>query len=130
MDKNKTNDTGSVTGNVVKIIVAILVFLAITVVYFSPVLEGKKLDQHDINMFKGMSKEIADFRQETGEEPLWTNSMFGGMPAWQISVKYNGNLMSYVDKIFMLWLPYPMNYVFLYFLGFFILISLLVNQAY
>lgn len=121
MNKNKTNDSGFVTGNVIKIIVAILVFLSITVVYFSPVLEGKKLDQHDINMFKGMSKEIADFRQATGEEPLWTNSMFGGMPAWQISVKYNGNLMSYVDKVFMLWLPYPMNYVFLYFLGFFIL---------
>lgn len=106
-------------------LVAIIVFLAITFVYFSPVLEGKKLKQHDIAMYKGMSKEITDFREATGEEALWTNSMFGGMPAWQISVKYNGNLMHYVDKIITLGLPYPANFVFLYFLGFFILLLVL-----
>ncbi|PLX13207.1 MAG: hypothetical protein C0598_04275, partial [Marinilabiliales bacterium] len=58
-------------------IIAIVVFLSITFVYFYPVLEGKKLKQHDIKMFKGMSKEIVDFRESTGEEALWTNSMFG-----------------------------------------------------
>lgn len=106
-------------------IIAMVVFLSITFVYFYPVLEGKKLKQHDIKMFKGMSKEIADFRESTGEEALWTNSMFGGMPAWQISVKYNNNLMKYVDKVVTLGLPYPANYVFLYFLGFFILLLVL-----
>ena len=109
-------------------VVAILVFLAITMVYFSPVLEGKKLKQHDITMFKGMSKEISDFRAKTGEEPLWTNSMFGGMPAWQISVQYKANLMRYIDKILMLGLPGPANLVFLYFLGFFILMLVLKND--
>ncbi len=109
-------------------IVAVVVFLAITLVYFSPVLEGKKLKQHDISMFKGMSKEISDFRDKTGEEPLWTNSMFGGMPAWQISVQYKANLVRYVDKILMLGLPRPANYVFLYFLGFFILMLVLKND--
>ncbi len=102
-------------------ILALAVFLTITFVYFYPVLEGKKLKQHDIKMFKGMSKEIADFRASTGEEALWTNSMFGGMPAWQISVRYRANLMRYVDKFVTLGLPYPTNYVFLYFLGFFVL---------
>ena len=106
-------------------LVAIVVFLAITLVYFSPLLEGKKLKQHDIAMFKGMSKEISDFRQQTGEEPLWTNSMFGGMPAWQISVQYKANLIRYVDKIVTLGLPSPANLVFLYFLGFFILMLVL-----
>jgi hypothetical protein len=106
-------------------LVAVIVFLAITIVYFSPLLDGKKLNQHDIAMYKGMSKEISDFREATGEEPLWTNSMFGGMPAWQISVRYDGNLMGYVDDIVTLWLPYPANYVFLYFLGFFILLLVL-----
>jgi len=106
-------------------VVAVVVFLAITLVYFSPLLEGKKLKQHDIAMFKGMSKEIADFRQQTGEEPLWTNSMFGGMPAWQISVQYKDNLVRYVDKILTLGLPSPVNLVFLYFLGFFILMLVL-----
>ena len=100
---------------------AIIAFLIITLMYFSPLLEGKKLKQHDIAMFKGMSKEIVDHREAKGEEALWTNSMFGGMPAWQISVQYSGNLISHVDKIITLWLPYPANYVFLYFLGFFLL---------
>ncbi len=109
-------------------VVAVVVFLAITLVYFSPVLEGKKLKQHDIAMYKGMSKEISDFRDKTGEEPLWTNSMFGGMPAWQISVKYQANLMRYIDKILMLGLPNPANLVFLYFLGFFILMLVLKND--
>jgi hypothetical protein len=109
-------------------LVAILVFLAITLTYFSPLLEGKKLKQHDITMFKGMSKEIVDFREKTGEEALWTNSMFGGMPAWQISVKYQANLVRYIDKVLMLGLPYPANYVFLYFLGFFILMLVLKND--
>ncbi len=109
----------------IAIVVALLVFLVITLVYFSPVLEGKKLKQHDIAMFKGMSKEIVDHREATGEEALWTNSMFGGMPAWQISVQYSGNLITYFDKIFTLGLPYPANYVFLYFLGFFVLMLVL-----
>lgn len=106
-------------------LLAILIFIAITLVYFSPLLEGKKLKQHDIAMFKGMSKEISDFREKTGEEPLWTNSMFGGMPAWQISVEYNGNLVRFIDKILTLGLPSPANYVFLYFLGFFVLLLVL-----
>ncbi len=101
---------------------AIIAFLIITLMYFSPLLEGKKLKQHDIAMFKGMSKEIVDHREAKGEEALWTNSMFGGMPAWQISVQYSGNFISHVDKIITLWLPYPANYVFLYFLGFFVLL--------
>ncbi len=101
---------------------AILVFIGITLAYFSPLLEGKRLDQHDISMHKGMAKEIADYREKTGNEPLWTNSMFGGMPAWQISVVYSGNLMHYVKQVISLGLPYPANAVFIYFLGFFVLL--------
>ncbi len=104
---------------------AILIFLSITVVYFSPLFEGQKLKQHDITMYRGMSKEITDFRAKTGEEPLWTNSMFGGMPAWQISVHYKDNLFRYADRIFRLGLPQSASYVFLYFLGFFILLLVL-----
>ena len=103
-------------------LVAILLFIIITFVYFSPLLEGKRLLQSDIVQFQGMSKEIVDYRNATGKEPLWTNSMFGGMPAYQISTKYSGNLLSYLDRIFTLGLPVPANMVFLYFLGFFILL--------
>ena len=103
-------------------ILVLLIFIAISFIYFSPVLEGKKLDQHDIKTYKGMSKEIKDFRESTGEEALWTNSMFSGMPAYQISVKYKKNLIQYVDKILTLGLPRPVNLLFLYLLGFYILL--------
>ncbi|MEI7726594.1 MAG: YfhO family protein [Bacteroidota bacterium] len=101
---------------------AIVIFLVVTMVYFSPLLEGKKILQSDIVNFKGASKEIADFRAKTGQEPLWTNSMFGGMPAYQISVDYTSNMVGYLDKALTLGLPHPASLVFLYFLGFFILL--------
>ena len=104
---------------------ALIIFLSITVVYMSPLFEGQRLKQHDITMFKGMSKEIVDFRAKTGQEPLWTNSMFGGMPAWQISVHYKDNLFQFVDRVIRLGLPASAGYVFLYFLGFFILLLVL-----
>ncbi|MCD4744685.1 MAG: YfhO family protein, partial [Bacteroidales bacterium] len=106
-------------------IIAIILFLIITMIYLSPLLEGKKLKQDDIIRHKGMSKEIVDFREQTGEEALWTNSMFGGMPAYQISVDYKSNLISYIDKIFRLGLPHPAGLIFLYFIGFFILLLIL-----
>ena len=76
---------------------AVLLFIVITFAFFSPLLEGKHIFQSDIAQFLGMSKEIVDFRGSTGQEPLWTNSMFGGMPAYQISVNYHGNLIGYLD---------------------------------
>ena len=107
---------------------AIAIFLLITLVYFNPLLKGKKLFQSDIAHFEGMSKEIQDFRKKTGEEALWTNSMFGGMPAFQISVLYKGNLIQYLDKVLQFGLPLPANYVFLCFLGFyFLLLCMRVN---
>ncbi len=103
----------------------ILIFILIAIIYFSPLLEGKKILQQDIMNFQGGAKEIIDFRTQTGTEPLWTNSMFSGMPAYQISTKYTGNLVGFLDKIFTLGLPHPANYVFLYFIGFFILLLVL-----
>lgn len=101
---------------------AIAVFAILTLVYFKPLLSGKELRQHDIAMHKGMSKEIADYRAKHNSEPLWTNSMFGGMPAYQVSTLYPGNWLGFLDKLFKLFLPHPGGYVFLYFLGFFILL--------
>ncbi len=59
----------------------LLAFIGLSLIYMQPLLEGKELMQSDIVQFKGMSQEIVDFREETGEEPLWTGSMFSGMPA-------------------------------------------------
>lgn len=106
-------------------LLVVLIFLVVVMAYFSPLLEGKRLRQSDITHWKGMSKEITDFRTKTGEEALWTNSMFGGMPAYQISVQYKGNLIRYIDDIFKMGLPHPANLVFIYFIGFFILLMVL-----
>lgn len=109
-------------------VVSILIMVIITFAYLHPLLDGKKLQQSDIMHWKGMSKEIVDFRAKTGEEPLWTNSMFGGMPAYQISVKHKSNYIGVLDKVFTLGLPHPAGLIFLYFIGFYILlISLRVN---
>ncbi|MBK9798423.1 MAG: YfhO family protein [Bacteroidetes bacterium] len=102
---------------------AVLSFILITLVYFSPLLEGKKLKQADVSNFKGMSKEIVDYREaHPGEEPLWTNSMFSGMPAYQISVLYPSNLVKNLTKVFSFGLPHPAPIVLLCFLGFYFLL--------
>lgn len=107
---------------------AVAIFVLVSVVYFSPVLEGKKIYQNDNLQYKGMSKEIVDHRQQFDEEPLWTNSMFGGMPAYQISVEGEGNLVKKFYRIFQLYLPHPISLVFLYLLGFyFLLVTLRVD---
>ena len=103
-------------------LVSIVIFIAISASFLSPVLKGKILSAHDIDTWKGMSKEVRDHRSETGEEALWTKRMFSGMPAYQISTRSNGNLIQYVDKIFRLGLPRPMDMLFLYLIGFYILL--------
>lgn len=103
-------------------VVAIVVFAIINIVQFSPVFSGKSLMQGDIVRYRGMSQEAAAFRNAEHVEPLWTNSMFGGMPAYQVSTVHSGNLLGNVDKAFHLFLPHPAGYIFLYFVGFFILL--------
>lgn len=106
-------------------IAGVLLFVILSLAFFYPILQGKRLAQGDITRFKGMAKEIVDFRKETGQEPLWMNNMFSGMPAYLTSVQFKGNLMSHVDKIIGLGLPHPADYVFIYFIGFFILLLVL-----
>ena len=107
------------------IVAAIIAFAVITMIYFSPIFEGKRLQQHDIGMYKGMSKEIVDYRESTGETTLWTNSMFGGMPAWNISARQNSNLFNEIHPVLSLGLPSPIGSVFIAMLGFFLLMLVL-----
>lgn len=102
-------------------LIAIGVFIIIGITYFSPVMEGYRISQSDIVMHKGTAKEIADHRAEYGEEPLWTNNVFGGMPTTQISMYYPTNMMQYVSKMFQLWLPSPLNFFFILMIGFYIM---------
>lgn len=105
-------------------VIVLALLLIISVIYFYPAFNNS-LDTHDISMHKGMSKEIMDFRAKEGTEPLWTNSMFGGMPADQISISYDSNLMHYVYKIITLGLPRPVSTLWMLLLGFYILLMCL-----
>lgn len=102
-------------------VVAIAVFIGLASMYFSPLFEGNALRQSDVKQFQGMAKEIVDYRlMNDGKEPLWTNSMFGGMPAYQISVAHDSNVLIYVDRMMKLGLPTPVGILFVAMLGFYI----------
>src|SRR5690554_4381611 len=101
---------------------AIGLFILTTFIYFQPQFSGYGLKQHDIEQYKGMSNEINHFREVSGEEPLWTNSMFGGMPAYQISTVYEGNLLVHLYRGFRLWLESPGGMFFGYLIGFYIML--------
>jgi uncharacterized membrane protein HdeD (DUF308 family) len=102
-------------------IIAVLLFTLVSFVYFYPVIEGKKLNAHDTKVYEGSSKEISDYRDKYGKEPLWTNSMFSGMPAYMISVLYPGNLFKHLDNFLKLYKT-PVAALFLTMLGFYIML--------
>lgn len=107
-------------------VLAIFVFALITYLYFSPMISGDKVVyQGDIVQFKGMSKELLDYRERTGEQAFWTNSMFGGMPSFTVYTLYNGNLLNYVHNILTLGFPHPSGLLFLSMVSFFILLVVL-----
>ncbi len=105
-------------------LVAPIVFIVAAYVYFSPLLEGKGLAQHDIEQWRGSAKELVDYREATGEQSLWTNSMFGGMPSYLISTVFEGNLLRYVDK-FLGFAQHPASLIFITLLGFYVLLLVL-----
>ena len=105
---------------------AIAAFFVLAVGYFSPVLEGKQLRQQDITQYKGMAQEMVEHREaHEGDEPLWTGSMFSGMPAYQIGVLWPANALNWLESLMHGFLPRPASFIFLYFLGMFILLSCL-----
>ena len=103
----------------------VLVFFVIAALaYFNPVLQGKVIEQSDIRQYTGMAKEQNNFRKKTGEEPYWTNSAFGGMPTYQLGAYYPHDYVKKLDRLIR-FLPRPADYLFLYFLGFYILLCCL-----
>jgi len=106
-------------------IIAILAIVLINSLYFFPQFEGKVMQQSDLTVYKGMSKELKDYKAQTGEEILWTNAMFGGMPTYQIDQTAKGNLLVHLNKAYSLWIPRPVGYFIGLMLGFYILLTLL-----
>ena len=105
-------------------LLAIIGFAVISLIYFYPVLQGKKISQSDIAQYTGMAKERDDFRKNAGEESYWTDSAFGGMPTYQLGAHYPYNFIKAVDGAIR-FLPRPADYLFLYFFSFFILLKVL-----
>lgn len=111
--------------NILPHIGALALFLVLSFLYLSPMLEGKRVYQSDLVQFKGMNKSVSDYRDATGEEALWADNMFSGMPAYQISVHWHANLIKKVDQFFRLYLPRPADYLFLLMAGFYFLLIVL-----
>ncbi|MFD2725936.1 YfhO family protein [Hyunsoonleella rubra] len=105
-------------------ILVVLAFIAVSLAYFYPVLQGKQIYQSDIVQYIGMSKQQKDFKAETGEETYWTNSAFGGMPTYQLGARYPHNYIKKLDSA-LRFLPRPSDYLFLYLLSFYVLLLVL-----
>ena len=104
--------------------VAILVFAVISFVYFCPaVTEGRILSQHDSVAGIGAGQEGKEYLERTGERTRWTNSIFGGMPTYQMAPSYDStDLLKSVENLYHLYLPTYVWYVFVMLLGFYILL--------
>ncbi|MCB0587347.1 MAG: hypothetical protein KDD06_18765, partial [Phaeodactylibacter sp.] len=110
-------------------IIAIVVFLVACAAYFSPQLQGKVPEQSDIIQYRGMAQESKAFYERTGERTLWTNSMFGGMPTYQINTVSAGNNLKFLDRLGNLFIKPPIGRFFAAMLVFYILMVVLgVNQ--
>ncbi|MGY0039096.1 hypothetical protein [Pedobacter sp. NJ-S-72] len=96
-------------------------FVILCFVYFSPVLQGKVPIQGDVMQAKAMQREIMEYKAKDGKGPLWTNEMFGGMPAYQIWVQYPLNLTTYGIALITDILPNPVGTVLMYLLGAYLL---------
>ncbi len=91
-------------------LIPIAIFALLTAVYMAPAFNGKVVRQGDIQQYSGASKEIQDYKAKEGHGPLWTNSMFGGMPTYQISYEPPNNYAKYLRKISLF--THPVNMLF------------------
>ena len=105
------------------IVAAIIVMAAISLCYFYPdAMQGNVLSQHDVTQGIANGQEAKTFTAETGERTWWTNSLFSGMPMFQIAPSYGSSaLLSWINDVYGLWLPSPANLLFMMMAGFFIL---------
>src|SRR6187431_1227253 len=94
--------------------VAVLIFLVVAFIYCKPVLEGKVVAQHDVTHWKGSIQQSVEYaKTHNGVYPLWTNSMFGGMPTFQIGYTSNNKIPWVAHQILSIGLPKPVNFFFL-----------------
>lgn len=105
-------------------ILVVLLMVVVSFAYFFPAdTEGRILYRHDSSAGRGAGQEIAEYRNQTGEQSRWTNSVFGGMPTYQSAPSYDSaHGLDAITKAYHLWLPENVWYVFAYLLGFFLML--------
>ncbi len=109
--------------NLLPHVLAVVVFLVVTVTFFSPVFfDNKVLNQGDITQFMWGSKELRDYRAATGEEGLWAGTMFSGMPAYLVNMDWSDGVVVGIKKVLSLFLPHPVCNIFLAFICYYILL--------
>ncbi|MFN4362804.1 hypothetical protein [Chryseobacterium hispalense] len=106
--------------NLIYIAIALVAFIVLAFLYSTPVFTGKQLFQHDIVQYRGGAKELIDYRADTGKETYWSDSMFGGMPTYQMGSRFTGDIIKNIDSA-LNFFPRPVNYIFMLFAGFFLL---------
>ena len=106
--------------NLIFIAGSLILFIILAFAYANPVLSGKQLFQHDIVQYKGGAKELLDYRAQNGKETYWSDSMFGGMPTYQMGAQFRGDVITKVDDLMNIF-PKPVNYLITLFAGFFLL---------
>lgn len=113
--------------NLIYIAISLVVFIVLAFLYSTPVFTGKQLFQHDIVQYRGGAKELLDYRADTGKETYWSDSMFGGMPTYQMGSQFKGDIIKQIDSK-LNFFPRPVNYIFLLFGGFFLLGMVVVRN--
>lgn len=106
-------------------IIAIAAFALLSIFFSSPAMQGKKIEQQDMVEANGMTKEATDYYNNTKDAPLWSNSMFSGMPTFVTFTGPSANHISFLNKIFTLWLPEPANMLFLAMAGMYLLLCVM-----
>ncbi|GEJ44587.1 YfhO family protein [Chryseobacterium sp. ON_d1] len=113
--------------SLIYIAVSLVIFIVLAFLYSTPVFTGKQLFQHDIVQYRGGAKELLDYRANTGNETYWSDSMFGGMPTYQMGSQFKGDIIKKIDSN-LNFMPRPVNYLFLLFAGFFMLGMVVVRN--
>tara|TARA_B100001142_G_scaffold146086_1_gene147046 strand:- start:5814 stop:8249 length:2436 start_codon:yes stop_codon:yes gene_type:complete len=108
---------------IIKHLISLIVFISLTTYLFSPVFfENKEIKQHDIEQWKYSANETIEFRKNNKEEALWSNSMFSGMPAYLIDIKWSNYIISNIQKIYSVFFPHPVSNILISFISFYIML--------
>ena len=108
---------------IIKHLISLIVFISLTTYLFSPVFfENKEIKQHDIEQWKYSANETIEFRKNNNEEALWSNSMFSGMPAYLIDIKWSNYIISNIQKIYSVFFPHPVSNILISFISFYIML--------